>query len=52
LKASSEKEKESLKKKLETTNSLLEQKEKDFQTQKAEVLFPSRFLMVLSDLEI
>jgi hypothetical protein len=39
LKSSSEMEKESLKKKLETTNLLFEQKEKDFQSQKAEVLF-------------
>jgi hypothetical protein len=36
-------EKEILKKKLETTNLLFEQKEKDFQTQKAEVLPLNRF---------
>jgi hypothetical protein len=43
LKSSSEKEKASLERKLEITNSLLEQTEKDFQKQKAEVMCPSRF---------
>jgi hypothetical protein len=52
LKASSEMEKESLKKKLETSNLLFEQIEKDFQSQKAEVLFLNSFLFIISDQKI
>jgi hypothetical protein len=40
LKCNSEKEKADLEKKLEATNSLLEQREKDFQNQKTEVQCP------------
>lgn len=39
MKSNSEKEKADLEKKLEATVSLLEQKEKDFQKQKAEVQY-------------
>lgn len=40
MKCNSEKEKADLEKKLEATNSLLEQREKDFQNQKTEVQCP------------
>jgi hypothetical protein len=45
-------EKESLKKTLETTNLLFEQKEKDFQSQKAEVLFLTKLLFIISGQKI
>jgi hypothetical protein len=42
LRSNNEKEKADLEKKLKATNSLLDQKEKDIQKQKAEVQCPNR----------